>query len=82
MTRPELHALVDIVMDARERWQYEDFGLFISSQETVKTKVNFVHLISPIYADNKVKRFRCDDYPTFSDFTKAVKDYIKTLETK
>lgn len=79
MTREELHELVDIVMDARDKWRYEDFGLFISSQETVKTKVNFVHLISPIYADNIVKRFRCDDYHTFSDFTQAVKDYIKSL---
>jgi len=60
MTRPELHALVDIVMDARER----GFSFCIENEDDY-TLVN--HLASY-------------DYPTFSDFTQAVKEYIKTLE--
>lgn len=70
MTSPELHALVDIVMDAREKG------------------IKIVLLIYPnhvnAYDFNKVLDFDTfsSDYPTFSDFTQAVKEYIKTLETK
>lgn len=65
MTRPELHALVDIVMDARERGIEIEMG----GNMTVDFP-NQEHLIQHY------------EHPTFSDFTQAVKDYIKTLETK
>ena len=67
MTRPELHALVDIVMDARERTDRD--------LELVICKYAF-------FIDNCDADFflRSHDYPTFSDFTQAVKEYIKTLE--
>ena len=70
MTRPELHALVDIVMDARER------GIALSL-------INF-NEDANIYDRDAVLTFDewSSDYPTFSDFTQAVKEYIKTLETK
>lgn len=69
MTRPELHALVDIVMDAREiandlEIQIDDEVTFIDWQPT-----GMVHMYSSLY-------------PTLSDFTKAVQEYIKTLQTK
>ena len=70
MTRPELHALVDIVMDARERTG-EDL------QICIKKNLDFWHhgtdcmVIINLWQQN---------YPTFSDFTQAVKGYIKTLE--
>jgi len=70
MTRPELHALADIVMDAREK------GIplaFINFNEDVN-----------IYDRDRIFEFEIwlSDYPTFSDFTQAVNEYIKTLETK
>jgi len=66
MTRPELHALVDIVMDARERMPNEDIWLDIN------TDIKVYHVCSKVFS------LGC--YPTFSDFTQAVKEYIKTLE--
>lgn len=66
MTRPELHALVDIVMDAREKGH--NLHLKISGEANVYLSEHF-DLWSSLY-------------PTFSDFTKAVQEYIKTLETK
>ncbi|HRC15938.1 MAG TPA: hypothetical protein PLY25_09690 [Bacteroidia bacterium] len=70
MTRPELHALADIVMDAREK------GIALSL-------INF-NEDANIYDRDAVLTFDewLSDYPTFSDFTQAVKEYIKTLETK
>jgi len=76
MTRPELHALVDIVMDAMERLIDKRFILTIGSDS-----IEFCHVyyISRIYTS---KRIDSHNYPTFSDFTQAVQEYIKTLETK
>lgn len=69
MTREELHELVDIVMDAREKGILNEYyGLSISYNG-----INFYNYgsdIIDIYAHN---------YPTLSDFTQAVKDYIKSL---
>jgi hypothetical protein len=67
MTRPELHALVDIVMDARERMN--DLEIQIDDEVTLIDwqPLGMVHMYS-------------SHYPTFSDFTQAVKEYIKTLE--
>lgn len=65
MTSPELHALVDIVMDARERGTEIEMGGNMT--------VDF---------PNQEHIFQNYQYPTFSDFTQAVKEYIKTLETK
>lgn len=65
MTRQELHALVDIVMDAREK------GIFIKGLEIRHHYVRFNKINDTIDSWN---------YPTFSDFTKAVQEYIKTLE--
>jgi len=67
MTRPELHALVDIVMDARER------GIRLSF-------INFNNDFN-IYDMDRIFSFdiSSSDYPTFSDFTKAVQEYIETL---
>jgi len=62
MTRPELHALVDIVMDARE------IGIEINIDIRSVIEVWGMHM------------YISSDYPTFSDFTQAVKEYIKTLE--
>jgi len=66
MTRPELHALVDIVMDARDRTK-QNIELYISDQ------IELWHnqLTVSIYLE---------EIHTFSDFTKAVQEYIKTLE--
>ena len=69
MTRPELHALVDIVMDARER-AGENLML------EIKNLVYFLHT----YGGSRTKFLVSANYPTFSDFTQAVKEYIKTLE--
>lgn len=68
MTRPELHELVDIVMDARE------IGIALSL-------INF-NEDANIYDRDAVLAFDewSSDYHTFSDFTQAVKEYIKTLE--
>jgi len=70
MTRTELHTLVDIVMDAREKF----INLVI---------INFNQDVN-IYDRDRLLDFDewSSDYPTFSDFTKAVQEYIKTLETK
>jgi len=65
MTLPELHALVDIVMDARERTGAE---LVLRIGDGISL---FHH--SEYYWDNSF------NYPTFSDFTKAVQEYIKSL---
>lgn len=68
MTREELHELVDIVMDARDRGNNNfqmDLSNFISIWHFFNSKYWFI---------------KSDDYPTFSDFTQAVKDYIKSLE--
>jgi len=62
MTRPELHELVDIVMDARERTG-EDLRIVVRSDY-----VGVFGLFRSIFSPN---------YPTFSDFTQAVKEYIK-----
>lgn len=66
MTREELHELVDIVMDARERG--------------IKIDMTITDIIS-IGTDGEPYRFNSFKfmYPTFSDFTQAVKEYIKSL---
>lgn len=73
MTRPELHALVDIVMDARERTKKD---LKIEFDRNAK----LWHFGS--VREGVLKALFSYDYPTFSDFTQAVKEYIKTLENK
>ena len=74
MTRPELHALVDIVMDARERTisHRNTFTLVFNARG-----INFYDFNQ----ENTIDIYR-DEFDTFSDFTQAVKEYIKTLETK
>lgn len=67
MTRPELHALVDIVMDARGTIKITDVTHRGNIEIDIKVIIYFNILNS-------------SDYPTFSDFTKAVQEYIKTLE--
>jgi len=66
MTRPELHALADIVMDAREKHGN-------SIQLVIGRSIEFYHI---------GKKYIVNNYKTFSDFTQAVKEYIKTLENK
>lgn len=66
MTREELHELVDIVMDAREKGH--------SLRLEIGADIYFWHIKGEYYFDVDYK------YPTFSDFTQAVKDYIKSLE--
>lgn len=67
MTREELHELVDIVMDAREKLNRE-----------IKLEI-----LDNIYfwdhSSINLKWINSSDYPTFSDFTQAVKGYIKSL---
>lgn len=70
MTRPELHALVDMVMDARDKGIMMAFINFYDD-------VNVYDLKNVIESD-----MWSSDFETFSDFTKAVEEYIKTLETK
>jgi len=68
MTRPELHELVDIVMDAREKGiPLNILGIFINPN---------------IYNSENIPEFDIwlSEFETFSDFTQAVKEYIKTLE--
>lgn len=65
MTREELHELVDIVMDAREKTEVE---LVLRIAENI----SLIHYSKHHYDDSL-------NYPTFSDFTQAVKDYIKSL---
>jgi len=74
MTRPELHALVDIVMDARERTisHRNTFTLVFNARG-----INFYDFNQ----ENTIDIYR-DEFDTFSDFTQAVKEYIKTLENK
>lgn len=74
MTRPELHALADIVMDARERTisHRNTFTLVFNARG-----INFYDFNQ----ENTIDIYR-DEFDTFSDFTQAVKEYIKTLETK
>lgn len=72
MTRPELHALVDIVMDARERMSNENFRLNILTDRIVFMRFDKYHILDYCIIDY--------NYPRFSDFTKAVQEYIKTLE--
>lgn len=70
MTRPELHALVDIVIDAREKHNREiKLEIFDNIHFWDHSSVDLVWIDSW-------------DYPTFSDFTQAVKEYIKTLENE
>lgn len=66
MTRPELHELVDVVIDAREKGH--------PLKLEIGNDVYFWHMRKKYYYD---VNFR---YKTFSDFTQAVKDYIKSLE--
>lgn len=67
MTREELHELVDIVMDAREKGY--DLEIQIDDEVTlVDWCNNYPHYI---YSSG---------FNSFSDFTQAVKEYIKTLE--
>jgi hypothetical protein len=66
MTRQELHALVDIVMDARDRMPVKRLWI------TIDTDVSFYDM------DGRI--FRSNLFDTFSDFTQAVKEYIKTLK--
>lgn len=69
MTRPELHALVDIVRDAFDKGL--DLELRICDNIALVDWGN--HHPHHIYSSG---------FDTFSDFTQAVKEYIKTLETK
>ena len=69
MTRHELHALVDIVMDARGTIKITDVTHRGNIEIDIKVIICF-------------NIFNLSDYPTFSDFTQAVQEYIKTLETK
>lgn len=70
MTKEELHELVDVVIYAMEEGILNGYyGLSISYNG-----INFYNYgsdIIDIYAH---------DYPTFSDFTQAVKEYIQTLD--
>lgn len=66
MTRPELHALVDIVMDAKEKYPKHEIYLHIE-YNCLFYHVNYKYLSNY-------------NFETFSDFTQAVKEYIKTLE--
>lgn len=65
MTREELHELVEIVMDARESY----------NKVLTITTLTYGGVIVGLFNDV----FCSHDYPTFSDFTQAVKDYIKSL---
>ena len=65
MTRHELHTLVDIVMDARESYNK------VLTITTLAYGGVLVGLFNDVFCSH--------DYPTFSDFTQAVKDYIKSL---
>lgn len=67
MTREELHELVDIVMDAREK------GIPLGIINLVDD-ANIYHIGAGLDFD-----IWLSDYPTFSDFTQAVKGYIKSL---
>lgn len=67
MTRTELHELLDIVMDARDR---TDRDLEIQIGQNV-TMINWDSL--------SLGSIHSSDYPTFSDFTQAVKEYIQSL---
>ena len=70
MTRTELHELVDIVMDARERGY--DVGLIINDT------YNFFHYtLPPTY--HIVYDIFDNQYAESSDFTQAVKEYIHGL---
>lgn len=67
MTREELHELLDIVMDAREKTK-RDLEIQIDDDFTF------------IDWSNGFPQYIYDtNYPTFSDFTQAVKDYIKSF---
>lgn len=66
MTRPEIHALVDIVMDARERLPRKKLWIDINT--------------NVLFYDMNEKSISSSDFRKFSDFTKAVQEYIKTLE--
>lgn len=65
MTRTELHELVDIVMDARERGH--------TLKLEISNDIYFWHIKEIYYYDVDYR------YPTFSDFTQAVKEYIQGL---
>ena len=65
MTRPELHALADIVMDARE------IGININ-----------LFIMDAVYVFIGDNEFLSTKFETFSDFTQAVKEYIKTLNNQ
>jgi len=64
MTRTELHELVDIVMDARERTDRNMHLLFKKNLVFFYTGYRYIH---------------SEDYFKFSDFTQAVKEYIDGL---
>lgn len=68
MTREELHELVDIVMDVRAK-STQDLELKFG-EDVALYHLNRFPLPEVIYSF---------DYPTFSDFTQSVKDYIKSL---
>ena len=69
MTRPELHALVDIVMDARDKG--------IELEIRISENIIFIDWKFP-----NPHHIYLSLFDTFPDFTQAVKEYIKTLETK
>jgi len=69
MTRPELHALVDIVMNARGTIKITDVRNIGNICIGIKVVIRF-------------NIFNSADYPTFSDFTKAVQEYIKHLKNE
>lgn len=71
MTREELHELVDIVMDAREKGFEMNLLIYGDTSD-----VN-VYYINNVF--DSILDIWASDYNDFSDFTQAVKDYIKNL---
>lgn len=68
MTRTELHELVDIVMDARER---TGINLTFSIDD---------HIRFTDWSSKNGLILYVSDCDSLSDFTQAVNKYIKTLE--
>lgn len=67
MTRKELHELVDIVMDAADRGNH------------IRISTHWVDVWVYHKGCSSELDIWSNDYPTFSDFTQAVKDYIESL---
>ena len=74
MTRPELHELVDIVMDARERTK-ADLKIRISDGIDLFHYEKYYYITS----NNYYTFITSNNYYTFPDFIQAVKEYIEGL---